>query len=139
MDGSQTTPTPERQVASPEVGAEQLLSDKLEAKIAPAAAESAQNGPKSDDGMAAAQAQVASVTTDDDQGSPQSTTDPAAAAPLVAADVDVIEPEWVKRAEEAVAKNREDPHAEEAAVEDLQREYLKTRYNLDVQSGDEKT
>lgn len=138
MDGSQTTPVPEQQPATPEVGAEQLLSDKLEAKVAPPAAESAQNGPKADDGTAAAQAQVASVTTDDGQVAQSTTAAPPAAAPLVAADVDVIEPEWVKKAEEAVAQHRDDPRAEETAVEELQREYLKTRYNMDVQSGDEK-
>lgn len=136
MDGSQNTPVPEQRPATPEVGAEQLLSDTLEAKMAPVAAEAAQNTPKADDGAASAQAQIAAVTTDD-----QPTQAPSAktvAAPPTAADVDVIEPEWVKKAEEAVAKNRQDPRAEESAVEDLQREYLRTRYNLDVKSGDEK-
>lgn len=139
MDGNQATPTPERQVAAPESSAEQILSDKLEAKAAPASAESSANGPKSDDGAAVAQAQLASVTSDDGTAAAQ---DPAAAAvpaPLVADDVDVIEPEWVKKAEEAVAAHREDPRAEESAVEELQRDYLKTRYNLDVKSSDEKT
>lgn len=140
MDGNQPTPVPEQQPTTPEVGAEQALSDKLEAKVAPAAAEAAQSGPKADDGAAAAQAQVAAVATDDhdDQTATPPPVDPANPVPSIAADVDVIEPEWVKKAEEAVAKNREDPRAEEAAVEALQIDYLKKRYNLDVKPGDEK-
>lgn len=139
MDGSQPISVPEQQPANPEVGAEQNVANKLEANVAPVAAEAAQSGPKSDDGAAAAQAQIASVTASDQTMQPAAV--PATAAqstPLVAADVDVIEPEWVKKAEEAVAKNRQDPRAEEKAVDDLQRDYLKQRYNLDVKSGDEK-
>lgn len=140
MDGNQSTPIPEKQVASPEAGVERLSADNLEAQVVPAAVESSQNGPKSDDGTAVAQAQVASVVADDGQGDDQATTvaPVAVAAPAVAEDVDVIEPEWVKRAEEAVAANKNDPRGEEAAVEALQIEYLKTRYNLDVKSGEEK-
>lgn len=141
MDGNQPTPAPEKQPTNPEVGAEQSLANKLEAKVAPAAAESSVNGPKADDGAAAAQAQVAAVVTDDDQVQAAMPVDPAAAnpaVPLTAADVDVIEPEWVKKAEEAVAAHRDDPRAEEDAVEAVQIEYLKKRYNLDVKSGEEK-
>ena len=140
MDGSQTTPVPEQQSVAPEVGAEQALSDKLEAKITPAAAEAAGNQSQRDDGTAAAQAQVASVTADDQAAQPAASTPAAAAipAPATAADVDVIEPEWVKKAEEAVAKNRQDPHAEEEAVEAIQIDYLKKRYDLDIKSGEEK-
>lgn len=141
MDGSQTSLVPEQQAATSEVGAEQLLSDKLEAKAAPAVPEAAGSQPKRDDGVASAQTQVASVTPDDqgdDQTATTTTAAPSQPAPLTAADVDVIEPEWVKKAEEAVAKNRQDPRAEEAAVEAIQIDYLKKRYNLDVKPGDEK-
>ena len=142
MDPNATTPSPERQAPAIEAGGEKLTEQNLEAKVAPAAAEASQNGPKADDGAAVAQAQVTAVTAaaaDDQTQATTSTTDPAAAAPLVAADVDVIEPEWVKKAEEAVAQNRDDPRAEENAVEAVQIEYLKKRYNLDVKSGDEAT
>ena len=142
MDGTQSTPVPEQQPSTPEVGAEQALSDKLEAKVAPVAAEVSQNRPKADDGTATAQAQVASLVANDDDDQAQETVaianPPVQAAPLTAADVDVIEPEWVKKAEEAVAAHRDDPRAEEDAVEAVQIEYLKKRYNLDVKSGDEK-
>lgn len=137
MDGNQTSPTPERQ-PTPQLGAERLSTDDLEAQKAPAAAENQANQPKADDGATTAQAQVAAISDDDDDQSEATTTVPASApTPPLAADVDVIEPEWVKKAEEAVAKHRDDPRAEETAVEDLQREYLKARYNLDVKPGDE--
>lgn len=138
MDPNQSTPTPERQSAPVPLAGEQLSTDKLEAKQAPAAAENTPSNPKADDGAVAAQAQVASVVASDDAAqTADPAQSPAATTPSLAADVDVIEPEWVKKAEEAVAKHRDDPRAEETAVENLQRDYLKARYNLDVQPGDE--
>lgn len=56
--------------------------------------------------------------------------------PVTAADVDVIEKEWVDKAEEVIAKNAGDPHAEEEAIEDLQIDYLKKRYGKDVAKSD---
>jgi len=52
--------------------------------------------------------------------------------PEVAADVDIIEPEWVAKAEDVVARHSGDPYGEEEAVESLQEDYLKKRYGYDV-------
>jgi len=56
-------------------------------------------------------------------------------SPLAAADADLIEEHWV----EAVAKIKEtqaqDPHSQEAAAEQLSRQYLKQRFNLDVDAA----
>ncbi len=139
MDPNATIPSPEQKVTAPQAGGEQLSAQDLEAKQAPVAAETSQNGPKADDGAAVAQAQIAAVASDDPaQTTPvASSTDPVAPpAPLTAEDVDVIEPEWVKKAEKAVADHRNDPRAEESAVEAVQIEYLKKRYNIDVEPGD---
>lgn len=57
---------------------------------------------------------------------------PAGSTPTVAADVDVIEKEWVDKADEIIKKTAGDPHAEEEAVEALQVDYLKKRYGKDV-------
>jgi len=54
------------------------------------------------------------------------------AGPALAADVDVIEPEWVEKAEQTVRSHYGDPYAEEEAVEDLQVDYLKKRYGYNV-------
>jgi hypothetical protein len=56
--------------------------------------------------------------------------------PATASDVDVIEPEWVNKAEEVVTHHQGDPYGEEEAVEDLQRDYLQKRYGHTV--GDPK-
>jgi hypothetical protein len=56
--------------------------------------------------------------------------------PAVAADVDVIEPEWVNKAEEVVAAHLGDPYGEEEAVEALQEDYLQKRYGFSVQEPD---
>lgn len=47
--------------------------------------------------------------------------------PEVAADVDLIEREWVNQAKAAIAKTKDDPYAQEVAFEKLQTEYLKRR------------
>jgi hypothetical protein len=52
--------------------------------------------------------------------------------PGSAEDVDVIEPEWVAKAEEVVAKHQGDPYGEEEAIEDLQQDYLQKRYGHNV-------
>jgi hypothetical protein len=52
--------------------------------------------------------------------------------------VDVIEPEWVSKAEEAVRTHQGDPYGEEEAVEDLQEDYLQKRYGFSVQDPNTK-
>jgi hypothetical protein len=63
-----------------------------------------------------------------------SVTSPTGAVPTptVAGDVDVIEPEWVDRAEQVVQAHQGDPYGQEEAIEDLQQEYLKKRYGYTV-------
>jgi uncharacterized Fe-S center protein len=55
----------------------------------------------------------------------QSTT---SATPLVAADEDLIEKEWVDKAKEIIEQTRDDPHARTQKVNELQRDYLQKRY-----------
>lgn len=52
--------------------------------------------------------------------------------PTLAADVDVIEPEWVDKAEEVVRLHSGDPYGEEEAIEALQKDYLQKRYGINV-------
>lgn len=55
--------------------------------------------------------------------SPQVTT-----SPLVAADEDVMEKEWVDKAKEIIEQTKDDPHARTQRVNELQRDYLQKRY-----------
>lgn len=50
------------------------------------------------------------------------------ATPLVAADEDLIEKEWVDKAKEIIEQTRDDPHARTQKVNELQRDYLQKRY-----------
>lgn len=61
---------------------------------------------------------------------PQNSTVPIAASgsPLVAADEDLIEKEWVDKAKEIISHTKDDPHARTQKVNDLQRDYLQKRY-----------
>ncbi len=54
------------------------------------------------------------------------------ASPSVAADQDVIEPEWVEKAEQIVTDTNGNPYAEEEGIEALQIDYLKQRYGHEV-------
>lgn len=59
--------------------------------------------------------------------------------PNLAADVDVIEPEWVDKAEDVVRQHLGDPYGEEEAVEALQEDYLQKRYGFTVHEPDADT
>ncbi len=52
----------------------------------------------------------------------------SAATPLVAADEDLIEKEWVDKAKAIIEQTRDDPHARTQKVNELQRDYLQKRY-----------
>ena len=54
---------------------------------------------------------------------------PVTTAPLVAADEDLIEKEWVDKAKEIIQQTKDDPHARTQKVNELQRDYMQKRYN----------
>ena len=56
--------------------------------------------------------------------------------PLVAADEDLIEKEWVDKAKEIIQQTRDDPHARTQKVNELQRDYLQKRYGKVVGAGE---
>ena len=53
-------------------------------------------------------------------------------SPLVAADEDLIEKEWVDKAKEIILHTKDDPHARTQKVNELQRDYLQKRYGRSV-------
>lgn len=60
-----------------------------------------------------------------------SVTDPAVStviSPMVAADEDLIEKEWVDKAKEIIEQTKDDPFTRTAKVNELQRDYLQKRY-----------
>ncbi|PLS80629.1 hypothetical protein CYG49_04695 [Candidatus Saccharibacteria bacterium] len=65
---------------------------------------------------------------------PQDITDPTPVDdnPIVAADEDLIEKEWVERAKKIVASTKDDPYLQEKEVSKLQADYLKKRYGKEV-------
>mgnify|MGYP006344545953 CR=1 FL=1 len=60
----------------------------------------------------------------------------APATPLVAADEDLIEKEWVERAKSIIQQTKDDPHARTQQVNELQRGYLEKRFGRVIGSGD---
>jgi hypothetical protein len=57
---------------------------------------------------------------------------PATNSPAIAADEDVIEKEWVDKAKKIIEETKDDPYARTTRVNELQRDYLKKRYNKDL-------
>ena len=57
---------------------------------------------------------------------------PVVASPVVAADEDLIEKEWVDSAKKIIAETRDDPHGRTEKVNQLQRDYLKKRYGKEL-------
>ncbi len=53
-------------------------------------------------------------------------------SPAVAADEDVIEKEWVDKAKKIIFQTKDDPFERTNKVNELQRDYLKKRYNKDL-------
>ena len=120
----------ERPVGNPEQGApkapDELTPSPVEPNAAAWQAPAASQLTASD--VAAAIAQMPS--------GPSSATAPSV-APTVAADQDVIEPEWVDQAEKVIEQTAGDPHAQEEAVEALQVDYLAKRYGHQVKRPDQ--
>jgi hypothetical protein len=52
--------------------------------------------------------------------------------PMVAADDDLIEKEWVDKAKKVIEETRDDPHLREAEVSKLQADYIQKRYGKTV-------
>ena len=59
---------------------------------------------------------------------PQPVQAPTSNSPLVAADEELIEKEWVDKAKEILAHTKDDPHTRTQKVNELQRDYLQKRY-----------
>lgn len=65
------------------------------------------------------------------------TVQPQAGNPLVAADDDLIEKEWVDKAKKIIQQTKSDPYAQEKEVSKLQADYIKKRYGKDVKLPNE--
>lgn len=52
--------------------------------------------------------------------------------PIVAADDDLIEKEWVDKAKKIIAETRDDPYKREREVSKLQADYLRKRYGREI-------
>ena len=132
-ENSQNVPTGvEHLPMPPSVGAEQIPSlppletgiERGQERIEQAAEAGA---------MASDAAAMATAATQPVQPQQPATQDPQQAAsvtatPLVAADEDLIEKEWVDKAKEIIQQTKDDPHARTAKVNELQRDYMQKRY-----------
>lgn len=61
----------------------------------------------------------------------------AATAHLSAADVDLIEKEWVQKAKAIVAATNGDPYSQNKEINKMKADYIKKRYNKDIKVASE--
>lgn len=64
-------------------------------------------------------------------------TSVSSATPVIAADDDVIEKEWVNKAKKVINETKGDPYAKEREVSKLQADYMQKRYGKQVKMPDE--
>jgi hypothetical protein len=57
-------------------------------------------------------------------------------SPVIAADADLIEKEWVLRAKAIVSKTKNDPREQSSALNRYKADYIKKRYNKDIKVSD---
>lgn len=124
------TPGPERQPQPPVNGGEAIPRlPPIDARFERGQErfeQAGEAGARASDAAAVASAVAAPVAP-----APPPVMDPgisATSAPLVAADEDLIEKEWVDKAKEIIEATKDDPHARTDRVNALQREYLQKRY-----------
>jgi len=89
--------------------------------------QAAEAGARVSDATATASAAAVAAPAAPVQVPPQQASQPSA-TPLVAADEDLIEKEWVDKAKEIIEQTKDDPHTRTKKVNELQRDYLQKRY-----------
>ncbi len=62
---------------------------------------------------------------------------PAPANPAIADDTDLIEKEWVEKAKHIVEQTKDNPHLRNKEINKIKADYIKKRYNKDIQTTNE--
>jgi len=63
---------------------------------------------------------------------PQAVALPADDTPIVAADEDLIEKEWVDKAKQIITSTKDDPYRREQEIKRLQLDYVRKRYGKEI-------
>lgn len=88
--------------------------------------------PVAQDHVAPAQ-QAAPSTADGNAAQPKANPITATPHPELAEDVDLIEKEWVDKAKAIVNHTKDDPHRQNSEINKMKADYIKKRYNKDIQ------
>lgn len=123
-------PVPPQEVAkAPETDTVKRQGTERNPEFLPPVGQSAQ-GPQQGPQPVHSQAPASSSTQPVDQtqhGAHQSSN------PVLAEDVDLIEKEWVDKAKAIVNHTRDDPHRQNKEINKMKADYIKKRYNKDIQ------
>lgn len=97
-----------------------------------AASQEVRTVPQGGSGQGFSVQNVASVTSDEPSGQTAASGVSLDDVPVVAADEDLIEKQWVDSVKRAVRENRDDPFRQSEAISRLQADYLRKRYGKTV-------
>lgn len=131
-------PSPERQperlpTPSEQGGHERALSHLTELSVGVQVEKEAPLTSASSDTAVAAQAATAAVLPMPTLAQDDATaTDDTTASPLVAADEDLIEKEWVDKAKKVILETKDDPYRREQEVKKIQIDYVRKRYGREI-------
>jgi hypothetical protein len=123
-------PTPSPEVLTGGAGEQAPLSDSLANSHEAMTASSSQPMPQTQ----TAASQFVSSPTQPAQlaGATSPTLAQPANQTLQAADLDLIEKEWVIKAKQIVASTHGDPHKQNKEINKIKADYIKKRYNKDI-------
>ena len=124
-----TNPTPEQPAVQPET-----QHPPETAEFQPSQAENQPSGPSNAPPPLPPSNSSTNTITTQSTATPPPTQVPATNLP--AADGDLIEKHWVDRAEQIITSDKDDPQKEEADEENLSNQYLKQRFNYDVDKSE---
>lgn len=129
MDLPPPVPTQEKAEA-PEMNVVKRQGSEANPEFLPPVAQSQQPVQQA---QTATQVQPATATADHSLTAQSGTTTASSANPAIAEDVDLIEKEWVEKAKAIVNHTRDDPHRQSKEINKMKADYIKKRYNKDVQ------
>lgn len=125
-------PVPPQEVAGVELKPTKQLGTEVNPEFLPAIGSTPQP-------VATAQTQTATPVLPAAVPAPMPVTPPAQHTaptngnPELAEDVDLIEKEWVDKAKAIVNHTKDDPHRQNKEINKMKADYIKKRYNKDIQ------
>jgi hypothetical protein len=128
-------PIPPQEVEMPQEAPVKRQGSEVNPEFLPAVSTDDPAPAHAQQSQAQASAAVAQALPTAPQAKPQSPPTHAT-NPVLAEDVDLIEKEWVEKAKAIVNHTKDDPNRQSKEINKMKADYIKKRYNKDIQVGE---